>query len=194
MSQGTVSDAEGGRSSGLEAGAHLDPQDGMCVMEAVSVAASLPWTDSPACTNPSLSLAARLINDALSDGTRSRLVALVPDLSRASGRDLATDWRVVEAACEFAATGRSRRRGRTMNRWMWLATRLEATAPGQPMAWLVRQGAARRAVEAAVESVLTSRHGDPETRCVEMLARMTDAAVAHGPVPEVAVRSFRLPG
>ena len=159
----------------------------MCVMEAVSVAAGLAWTDSPACTNPTLALAAQLINDALSDTTRTCLVELVPALSRASGRDLGTDWRVVEAACQFAATGRSRRRSRTMNRWMWLATRLDAPGLRRPMAWLVRQGAARRAVEAAVVSVLTSREGDPETRCVEMLARMTNVAVPHGSVGAVAV-------
>ena len=159
----------------------------MCVMEAVSVVAGLPWTDSPACTNPTLALAAQLINDALSDSTRACLVDLVPALSRASGRDLDTDWRVVDAACDFAATARSRRRSRTMNRWMWLAERLDVTALRPPMAWLVRQGAARRAVEAAVVSVLTGRDGDPETRSVEMLARMTNAAVLHASVGDVAV-------
>jgi hypothetical protein len=169
----------------LDAGAHHGPQDGMCVMEAVSVVAGMPWTDCPACTNPTLALAARLINDALSDRTRARLIDLVPALSRASGRDLDTDWRVVEAACQFAATGRSRRR--TMNRWMWLAERLDVAALRPPMAWLVRQGAARRAVEAAVVSVLTSRDADPEMRSVEMLARMTNAAVPHGSVGGVSV-------
>ena len=159
----------------------------MCVMEAVSVVAGLPWTDSPACTNPTLALAAQLINDALSDRTRAGLVDLVPALSRASGRDLDTDWRVVEAACQFAATGRSRRRSRTMNRWMWLAKRLDVAALRPPMAWLVRQGAARRAVEAAVVSVLTSRDADPETLSVEMLAWMTNAAVPPGSVGGVSV-------
>ena len=47
----------------LDAGAHHGPQDGMCVMEAVSVVAGLPWTDSPACTNPTLALAAQLTNN-----------------------------------------------------------------------------------------------------------------------------------
>jgi hypothetical protein len=171
----------------LAAGAHHGPQDGMCVMEAVSVVAGLPWTDSPACTNPTLALAAQLINDALSDRTRAGLVDLVPALSQASGRGLDTDWRVVEAACQFAATGRSRRRSRTMNRWMWLAKRLDVAALRPPMAWLVRQGAARRAVEAAVVSVLTSRDADPEKLSVEMLAWMTTAAVPHGSVGGVSV-------
>ena len=171
----------------LDAGAHHGPQDGMCVMEAVSVVAGLPWTDSPACTNPTLALAAQLINDALSDRTRACLVDLVPALSRAGGRDIDTDWRVVEAACHFAATGRTRRRSRTMNRWMWLAKRLDVAALRPPMAWLVRQGAARRAVEAAVVSVLTSRDADPETRSVEMLARLTSAAVSPGSQDGVAV-------
>ena len=72
------------------------------MMEAVSVVAGLPWTDSPACTNPTLALAAQLINDALSDRTRACLVDLVPALSRASGRDIDTDWRVVEAASPFS--------------------------------------------------------------------------------------------
>ena len=157
------------------------------MMEAVSVAAGLPWTDSPACTNPTLAMAAQLINDALSDTTRACLVDLVPALSRASGRDLATDWRVADEACQFAATGRCRRRSRTMNRWMWLAARLDAPGLRELMAWLVRQGAARRAVEAAVVSVLTGRDIDPETRSVEMLARMTNAAVPNDSVGGAAI-------
>ena len=121
----------------LDAGAHHGPQDGMCVMEAVSVA-GLPWTDSPACTNPTLALAAQLINDALSDRTRACLVDLVPALSRASGRDIDTDWRVVEAASPFRrhgphptpqphdepmdVAGQASRRGRSARPWLgWFA-------------------------------------------------------------------------
>ena len=33
-------------------GAHLVPEDGACVMEAVSKAAGEPWSDTPACTHP----------------------------------------------------------------------------------------------------------------------------------------------
>ena len=40
------------RPVGLSAGAHLSPDEGTCLMEAVSVAAHLPWSDAPSSTRP----------------------------------------------------------------------------------------------------------------------------------------------
>jgi hypothetical protein len=64
----------------LSRGAHLSPGDGTCLMEAVSIAAQLPFTDAPACTPPLLAYLARLANDSCSDVGRQQLSALVPDL------------------------------------------------------------------------------------------------------------------
>ena len=71
------------RPVGLSAGAHLSPDEGTCLMEAVSVAAHLPWSDAPSCTHPLLAHLARLVNDSVSDQGRQRLAALVPDLQNA---------------------------------------------------------------------------------------------------------------
>ena len=64
----------------LTAAAHLTPEDGTCLMEAVSAAAGLRWNDSPSCTHPLLAHLARLVNDAMSEDGRQRLGALVPAL------------------------------------------------------------------------------------------------------------------
>ena len=67
----------------LSVGAHLSPAEGTCLMEAVSVAAQLPWSDSPPCTHPLLAHLARLVNDSVSDHGRRRLAVLVEDLRNA---------------------------------------------------------------------------------------------------------------
>ncbi|QWZ07306.1 hypothetical protein KRR39_17820 [Nocardioides panacis] len=67
----------------LDRGEHLVPEEGACLMEAVSAAAHLPWSDAPACTHPVLALLARLVNDASTDPGRQRLTTWVPVLARA---------------------------------------------------------------------------------------------------------------
>lgn len=67
----------------LTAAAHLTPEDGTCLMEAVSAAAGLRWSDSPSCTHPLLAHLARLVNDAMSDVGRQQLRGLVPALGEA---------------------------------------------------------------------------------------------------------------
>ena len=86
----------------LTAAAHLTPEDGTCLMEAVSAAAGLPWSDSPPCTHPLLAHLARLVNDAMSDRARQQLGSLVPDLVTAAADDPATAARAsayVATAC-----------------------------------------------------------------------------------------------
>ena len=86
----------------LTADAHLTPEDGTCLMEAVSAAAGLRWSDSPPCTHPLLAHLARLVNDAMSDSARQQLGGLVPDLVTASADDSATTARAsahVAIAC-----------------------------------------------------------------------------------------------
>lgn len=90
----------------LSRGAHLAADDGACVMEAVSVAAQLPWTDAPACTDPLLAHLARLVNDAMSDEGREALATFIPELvtTRASEPDcVALVSARVAAACTAQA-------------------------------------------------------------------------------------------
>jgi hypothetical protein len=68
----------------LTIGSHLAPQDGLCLMEAVSIAAGLPFSDAPTCTPPLLAHLARLVNDASSTAARQELSALIPALAAAS--------------------------------------------------------------------------------------------------------------
>jgi hypothetical protein len=64
----------------LSAGMHLAPEDGACLMEAVSAVTGERWTDTPSSTHPLLAHLARLVNDAIGDETRDSLVAFIPDL------------------------------------------------------------------------------------------------------------------
>ena len=88
----------------LSAGAHLSSAEGTCLMEAVSVAAQLPWSDSPPCTHPVLAHLARLVNDSVSDHGRQRLAVLVPDL-RSAHPATPADAAYVSARIATACTG-----------------------------------------------------------------------------------------
>lgn len=83
----------------LTAATHLTPEDGTCLMEAVSAAAGLPWSDSPGCTHPLLAHLARLVNDACTDAGRQRLAGLVPALATATPGDPARAAASLAAAC-----------------------------------------------------------------------------------------------
>jgi hypothetical protein len=88
----------------LAHGSHLTPEQGMCVMEAVSYVAGEPFSDSPACVSPVIAAFLRSWNDGLpDDATRTRLLApLIPRVigTRTTDADeetrawLATDWLV----------------------------------------------------------------------------------------------------
>ena len=90
----------------LNGGAHLSAEQGMCLMEAVSETARLPWSDEPPCTHPLLAHLARVVNDASSDHGRQDLKALVSDLASAAPGDATqaaqTSARVAVACTEVA--------------------------------------------------------------------------------------------
>ena len=65
----------------LQAGAHLTPADGACLMEYVSVLAGTAFNDHPSCTDPTLATVARLVNDASTDAGRPLLAAFAPLLA-----------------------------------------------------------------------------------------------------------------
>lgn len=64
----------------LSRGKHLNPRDGACVMELVSVLAGERWSDHPRCTHPALAELARLVNDALPEGEHVALGPIAADL------------------------------------------------------------------------------------------------------------------
>ena len=64
----------------LGRGRHRTPKSGACFMEFASYLAGERWSDHPACTHPALAALARLVNDCTSDGSRGRLVVLVPSV------------------------------------------------------------------------------------------------------------------
>ncbi|MFJ2562884.1 hypothetical protein ACIP6V_21720 [Streptomyces sp. NPDC088770] len=132
---------------------HLNPADGMCLMEYVSLLAGAGFTDRPACTDALLAALARMVDDAVSDAGRSRLIHLAPLLVRgapgAGVRDRVVFhcWDAVGAA---AAPG-SRAERRACRRRDMARARLQACRwEGRVAAGLRLHGPARRAVETAV--------------------------------------------
>ncbi len=93
----------------LSRGAHLSADDGTCLMEAVSRAADLPWSDAPACTPALLALLARLVNDASSDAGRQQLGPLIPALAAAGVDDAHDAWLSARVAQVCAAVALERR-------------------------------------------------------------------------------------
>lgn len=65
----------------LRPGIHLAAEDGACLMEYVSLIAGESFSDAPRCTDPAVAAVARLVNDAMTDATRSSLVDLAPRLA-----------------------------------------------------------------------------------------------------------------
>ena len=71
----------------LTRGKHKRPRNGACLMEYVSVLAGGPFTDAPACTDPTLATIARSVNDYSGDQQRQRLAILASDLTVAGPLD-----------------------------------------------------------------------------------------------------------
>ncbi|MFD7246232.1 hypothetical protein [Streptomyces massasporeus] len=71
--------------------AHLDPDDGACLMEAAALLSSGRFGDSPSGTHPALAALARVVNDSVGDDARRALWPLAADLAdaRPAGRDYA---------------------------------------------------------------------------------------------------------
>jgi hypothetical protein len=86
----------------IGAGAHLSPDEGFCLMEAVSVYAHQPWSDSPACTHPLVAHVARLVNDMSSETGRQPLLEYVPVLAHSHTDDPAAFPRIAAACTLFA--------------------------------------------------------------------------------------------
>ena len=142
----------------LSPGAHVSADDGACLMEAVSGAANLPWSDAPACTPALLGLLARLVNDASSDPGRQQLSPLIPDLA-ATGVDEAHDALVSVRVAQVCAEAALERRFTPLRNHLLRVAAAQAAredhAPAPGLVSRVRRrvferGPGARAVEVAV--------------------------------------------
>ena len=167
----------------LEVGAHLGPDEGACLMEAVSAAAGEPWSDAPVCTHPLVAHLARLVNDTVGDRARDELLALVPQLTAPSRRDPAT-YAEVARTCTGYALGFSRslllvHLHHVAERQLRPASAGQRVTDGRrlmPGAWF-RHGPAFRAVEAAVGACVGLPAGERDQRLTAMLRRAVLVAV-----------------
>ncbi len=86
----------------LSRGKHRNPRKGACFMEYASLLAGERWTDHPQCSHPLLAAVARQVNDHISDGARSRLVGLIPEVIGLNGDDPRLDA-VIATRCAATA-------------------------------------------------------------------------------------------
>ncbi|MFF7489201.1 hypothetical protein ACFZBC_27430 [Streptomyces luteogriseus] len=136
--------------------AHLDPDDGACLMEAAALLSRGRFTDSPAGTHPALAALARVVNDSVGDGTRHALWPLAADLAdaRPVGRDYAPllVGAVVDAArLVRPASRRLARHGRACCRRARRLAHAPAAGPAARIADLLWwRGPGRRHLEQAL--------------------------------------------
>jgi hypothetical protein len=72
----------------LLAGAHNNPAQGVCLLEAVAWFRGIPHTDHPACVSPVLGAYGRALNDRLPDDARQALVPFIPRMPGTAGDGL----------------------------------------------------------------------------------------------------------
>src|SRR3954468_22437073 len=166
----------------LQAGSHLAPEDGACLMEYVSVLAGTSFSDHPRCTDPTLAALARLVNDACTAAGRRRLAAFAPALAATSSvgarRTAALVGVAVDAA--YTAAGKPAALAPHLRRAQRRYRRVTGTGPLAAVARALdpvhRCGPARHRLEASVDALrgLPARPRDAALR--EILA----AAIAVG--------------
>jgi hypothetical protein len=131
----------------LTPGAHLDPADGACLMELVSVLAGQRWSDRPSGTDPTLATIARVVNDELSDIVRRRLAPLAATLVGRTGDPTRMAPAIVEAALQVAQRHLASPAPRLDRHRSRAARRLAARRRFLP-AWLYARGPAQHAITA----------------------------------------------
>jgi len=96
----------------LSPGRHRSPRRGACFMEYASYLAGERWSDHPVCTQGTLALLARMVNDRVSDAARARLTPLIPKVIGLTSDDPLLDAviavRAAHAALPIAAEERQR--------------------------------------------------------------------------------------
>jgi hypothetical protein len=160
----------------LQPGTHLTPEDGACLMEYVSLLAGRPFNDHPSCTDPTLALLARLVNDACTDRGRNRLSRFAVSLTETPPTDAVGSAKIVLSAVTTAAAAvdAPRRLERHVRGARRRLRRVTGGGPRASMArWLDvahRQGAGRRRLEAAVSVLTALPEPERDARLLEILA------------------------
>jgi hypothetical protein len=162
----------------LAAGVHLSPEDGVCLMEYVSVLAGERFSDSPRCTDAGLASLARLVNDEASDEGRPLLAPLAADLTVLGRADPVGSARLVLAVITHAQTtaGPSPKLRRAERR---ARLRLQRVSAAGARGRLMRastpvhmRGAGRHRLIAAFNAVAEARwpdHGQRDEALLELL-------------------------
>jgi hypothetical protein len=167
----------------LAEGMHLAPEDGVCLMEYVSVLAGERFTDHPRCTEPTVAFVARLVNDTVSDTDRGLLAPLAADLSVLGRSDAVTSARLVVAVIHRARsaagpTPRLRRAARRAERQLQRVGRPTALGRlARGLSPLHMRGSGRHRLNTAVRAVVEAPWPDEVDRD-EALRELLEVAMA----------------
>lgn len=179
----------------LSRGQHIDPHDGACVMETVSVLAGEPWSDRPRCTHPALAELARLVNDSCPATAYPDLALLAPDLIGTAGADARLAPALVLGCIGALRSNRLPVGVLARTHERWARRRLaRASRPGRlARAWVrasdpvYRTGPARHAMAGAVCTLGVAGHGSASERLVGLLREAIGICRAAAPrTPERA--------
>ena len=165
----------------LQAGAHLVPEDGACLMEYVSVLAGAPFSDHPRCTDPILATVARLVNDSCTDAGRPLLTAFAPVLAGTGPGDARRTAAIVRAAVRSAhtaagGTGLRRHLRRAASRYERVTGAGPRAAAARRLDRLYRLGGGRRHLEASVEALCALPEPQRDAALIATLAAAIAAA------------------
>jgi hypothetical protein len=177
----------------LQAGAHLMPEDGACLMEYVSVLAGAPFNDHPRCTDPTLGTVARLVNDSCTDAGRPQLTAFAPVLAETPPADACRTAAIVRAAvrtaCMAAGDTALRRHLRHAEcRYERVTSAGRTAAVARRLDPLYRRGRGRHHLEASVAALRVLP--EPE-RDAALIAILAAAIAAASPLPRPPSASRR---
>lgn len=167
----------------LSPGTHLSPDDGACLMELVSVLAAEPWSDQPACTDPTLATIARVVNDDMSDATRQAIVPLAADLVGRTGDPVHLAPHLVDLCLTVtqrhlpAPSPRLERHRRRAARRLAADHRLGVSLP----AWLYARGPAQHAITAMILALRALPAADRD-RALQTVLHAAVAAATQRPV------------
>ncbi|HTK65823.1 MAG TPA: hypothetical protein VL595_25800 [Pseudonocardia sp.] len=163
----------------LQMGSHQHPDDGMCLMEYVSMLAGQAFSDAPRCTDPLVAELARLVNDHIGEQARDSLVGIAPRLVTLPRAGRPGAPAIVLAALDVVLRERPDRRDllRHRRRALRIATSgsPRASSIERIRAALYRRGSARHALACAV--YVASEHLGPEADRDAVLAAMLERAV-----------------
>lgn len=180
-------------SAPLRAGMHLHPDDGMCLMEYVSLLADGRFSDAPRCTDPLLAELARMVNDTISDEARAALVRLAPHLAALPRTSPAMSPVIVSGAVGAVLAAAPHRRDlrrhhrRAVRRARAIRAHPRSSLAERLLDGLYRRGPARHALRCAVNVAATSGPSERDLVLGAMLkAAMTAAATSPNPASAIA--------